>query len=319
MTQEREALRQRVTTIQRARAMHLTLTTILGSDSLNSQDRLIYEQKRGELEALLDHAPPLPPRFVFQAPASPPRLQYESKDIQRDDQRISSPASEQKQSRRSSAKRDGVLNLVPFAEIPVVTMRAGEILHYPGDRADAVVVVRRGQAFVYNYDSYNSRRLISELVKAPDILGLELFGETREYESFAEALTDCLVQYVRAQDLNSLFQREPSLPLLLLRAQNDRMERRDRRMREWGGKRIEQRVAGAIFELADEDGFLPTHIIQTFIADLAGCTRESANKILRRLVKQGILVWDRSRPRVIRPDRLQLLYEEMYDLFHQTK
>ncbi len=200
-------------------------------------------------------------------------------------------------------------SLALFREKPFKEYKEEESLYHEEQPIGGLLVLREGSALIYNDDPYDGARAISEIVDAPSVLGLELLSGAENFTSSAEAFTRCSVQHVPIREMGELIRREARLILLLLLVQSIRKHSVDKRMVQLATKQVPQLLAGTLLDLSDR-AQLPNRINQELIAELANCTRESANKHLKMWERRGIFSWgSHGGPTFADRSKLQAIYE----------
>lgn len=178
---------------------------------------------------------------------------------------------------------------IPLIDIRIRTIRKKGVIYVPGQSASHVIL-RKGQVVIYSLDA-RGNRAIKEFVDAEAVLGEEAFiGEV--HSNFAEALTECSVQYIRPDVLKTMLQESPTLRSTLLQSLTKRIRTRYDRMYLFLTPSVPQRVAGALLELGNGTNHIPPGITQKFLAEIVGARRESVNLALMRFKKLGVVDWN---------------------------
>ncbi|HEY3019574.1 MAG TPA: cyclic nucleotide-binding domain-containing protein [Solirubrobacteraceae bacterium] len=186
----------------------------------------------------------------------------------------------------------------------------GEAIFREGDRGDMCHVLRTGSVRLIRTHS-DGRTITLAQLEPPGLLGeLSMFGSDRR-SATVEALEPTSTVAILAADLRRLLARRPELALRMLdefavrlRAANDHIAARS-------FQSVPGRVAGALLTRVqagrgagggDEVVVRATH---GELADLAGCSRESASRFLSTLERAGVVTCAQRRITVHRPDALR--------------
>jgi CRP-like cAMP-binding protein len=188
----------------------------------------------------------------------------------------------------------------------------GEIICHEGDPADTVHFVVEGRVVA---------RRVSEGgdIHAYAVMGVgQAFGEIamvrREHRRTAtiETLEPTVTLSLRYADFEQLCVTYPEVNRLLLRLLAARVTRLTDALMHALHEPAEQRVLRVLVVLAglySSPGTQNTPVTvtlnQTVLAELAGVTRPTANRVLRRLVTEGALELDRARVRILDPNALR--------------
>jgi CRP-like cAMP-binding protein len=180
--------------------------------------------------------------------------------------------------------------------------RSGEVVFHQGDPCDSLYLLRCGRVAV-RVVTPDGDELTVGLLVAPEEFGeLGLLRDDHHHTASTVALEDVLVLTVAAARFHELREAHPALNDWLLQALARRLERSTTLLAEALYVDAEHRV---IRRLADccsafgvqSGGALP--LVQEDLAAMAGVSRPTANRALRRLEEDGVVVLGRRRMDVV--------------------
>lgn len=187
----------------------------------------------------------------------------------------------------------------------------GQTILHQGDRGDSLFVIVSGRVRIYTL-SPEGHELSIWIYDEGDFFGemALLTGEPRS--ACAEAMQSTEVLVLHRQAFRDYLLANPLAAIHTIEALSKRLRRTTESAEGLFSLNVTQRIARKLLELMDrfgvpqEDGVLiDLNLSQEAMATLVGTTRESANRALRHLRDEGIVEVNRSRIRVIHPDKLE--------------
>ena len=199
-----------------------------------------------------------------------------------------------------------------LAEVAVPrSWQAGEAVFREGDSGDTCYLIRSGAVRVTRKHRDGREITLAEL-RPGDIFGeLAMFGG-EERSATVETLKPTTAVALLAGDFRRLLQSHPETSVKLLDALADRLRAANERISRQSFQTVAGRVASALLaqvqarvtEGADDTDVLVT-ATQTEIAQLAGSSRESANRFLTTLERDGVVTLGRGKVTVHDPAALR--------------
>ena len=203
-------------------------------------------------------------------------------------------------------------DLQRVAEVAVPrSFEAEHVVFREGDDSDTCYIVRSGHARAVR--SHSDGRTITLASFGPgDIFGeLAMFDDERR-SATVEAVDDLEAVAILGADMRRLLRRHPDIAAKLLAAVTRRLRQTNERLTRQSFQTVQSRVAQVVARLvADAQGEggpdreVPLKVTQTEIAELAGCSRESASRFLAVLERAGIVDQGRGRLTVDDPAALE--------------
>jgi len=186
--------------------------------------------------------------------------------------------------------------------------RSGEVIFHQGDASDSLYLLHRGMAAVRTTTSDGNQVTLGLLV-APDEFGeVGLLQPDHHHTATVVALESVLVLTVAAARFAELRTEDPELTDWLLDALVRRLRRTSDLLSDALFLAADARVARRLLDCSEslDDGHgaaLP--LTQDDLAAMAGVSRPTANRVLRRLEAQGLVRLGRRHIKISEPDRLR--------------
>jgi CRP-like cAMP-binding protein len=187
------------------------------------------------------------------------------------------------------------------------TFRRGEVVFHRGDPADSVHLITKGRFDVSIVTGFGD--VVALAIRGPgDVFGelALLMGDERT--ATVKALEPGETLVVRAAELRRLAQRHPALDEVLVRLLAKRVRRLSELLVEAYTVDADARVVRRLLELAGVYGVEPPVVVplkQEDIAALAGTSRATVNRVLRRAERDGLVELRRGQTAVLDPEALR--------------
>jgi CRP-like cAMP-binding protein len=179
-----------------------------------------------------------------------------------------------------------------FAAIATVqNFQHGETIILAGDARRAMFFITRGQAKIFS-DSKNSKNSILSILAAGDFFGeIQLFGENAKSYFSIKAEGECSVVIFKGKDFINEITNTPKLLIAFLRATTRKLAKTYMQIESLSVNTIRGRIRSCLMQFIEEAGGKnrPT---QQQIAAMCGTTRETVNRELSFLVKNGYIKLD---------------------------
>jgi CRP/FNR family transcriptional regulator len=186
----------------------------------------------------------------------------------------------------------------------------GQVVFREGDASNTCYVVASGHARAIR--SHTDGRTITLATFGPgDIFGeLAMFDDERR-SATVEALDEVEAVAILGADMRRLLRAHPEIAAKLVTALGRRLRAANERLARQSFQTVQSRVAQVVSQLViqarDEgagDGHVLLKVTQTEIAELAGCSRESASRFLAVLERAGVVEQGRGKLTVRDPAAL---------------
>jgi CRP-like cAMP-binding protein len=204
-------------------------------------------------------------------------------------------------------------DLQQVAEVAVPrAFEAGQVVFREGDDSDTCYVVSSGHARALR--GHSDGRTITLATFGPgDIFGELAMFDAEKRSATVEAVDDMEAIAILGQDMRRLLREHPEIAVKLVTALGRRLRAANERLTSQSFQTVQSRVAQVVWQLViqtldegapDGEDVLLT-ITQAEIADLAGCSRESASRFLAVLERAGVVTQGRGKLTVNDPAALK--------------
>jgi CRP-like cAMP-binding protein len=172
-----------------------------------------------------------------------------------------------------------------------------EVVFHRGDPADALHLVHRGR-FAVRIVTALGETIVLSLVGPGETFGeIALLDEGAERSATVVALEKAETRAIHKRDFDALRARHPAVADILARALALRVRRLSDLLVEAHYVGAERRVLRRLAELGGDGGVLP--LTQEEIANLAGTSRATVNRVVREAQARGELEIERGRIEVL--------------------
>jgi len=194
---------------------------------------------------------------------------------------------------------DAALNR--FAQIATVqNFQHEETIMLAGDTRRAIFFVTHGQAKVFS-DSKNFRNSILCLLDIGDFFGeIQLFNESGKSFISVKAEEECSIVIFRGKDFINEIACNPKLSIAFLKETTQKLNKAYMQIASLSMSTIKERIKSCIMQFIEERGIKVSHNngsaiklknrpTQQQLAEMSGTTRETVNRELSVLVKNGYI------------------------------
>jgi CRP-like cAMP-binding protein len=188
------------------------------------------------------------------------------------------------------------------------TFARNEVVFHQGDPAEAMHLIWSGRFAVRIKTAIGDATTVAILGQGDTFGELGLIDEARERSATVVALERAETRAIARGDLERLRREQPQVNELLLRLLAARIRRTNDLLAEALYVPADKRVLRRLRELADlyghEEGARVIPLTQEEIAELAGTSRATVNRVLRAEERAGSLELTRGRTTVLDPSRI---------------
>ena len=184
--------------------------------------------------------------------------------------------------------------------------RKGEPVFEEGSPADAVYLLRAGLVKAVKY-SPSSEISSMEIIGPGQFFGMIAVMDDKPYPVSAIPLSPCEAYRIPAAAFNSLLAAHPDFSKHVFAAVGNHL-RQSQALRALSAETVERRVAHVLRVLSESMGETLT-VRREDIAEIAGCSQETAIRTLAAFRKKGIISSGWKRVTILDPRRLRGLAE----------
>jgi len=188
----------------------------------------------------------------------------------------------------------------------------GEVVFHEGDAADTVHFVVEGRVVARRCSEQGDRLAYAVMGPGQAFGELAMVVRGGRRTASIEALEPTVTLTLGYADFERLCRRHPEVSRLLVRLLAARVNRLTESLMEALHTPAELRVVRSLVSLcgvyavpAEGSSGVTVQLNQTELAELAGVTRPTANRVLRRLEAAGVVALDRGRVKVVDPTALR--------------
>src|SRR5690349_3132657 len=135
-------------------------------------------------------------------------------------------------------------------QISYASYSAGHLFYAPEDYSDRLLILRSGRVRVYKL-SPEGRALTILVLQPVAIFGEMMLVDEWAQDSFAEAMTECVVGALGRDDLRRALGSYPVVALRFMEVMSQRLRALERKLADVAFKSVPQRLAAVLLNLAD--------------------------------------------------------------------
>ncbi len=176
-----------------------------------------------------------------------------------------------------------------------------EYIYFSREDSDRVYIVKQGHVEI-GYLDESGKEFSLDILSPGEIFGT-ILGH-RAASGYARALDRALLCIMSRSDFEAFLQRFPEMSFRVLKLLGSRINVLENKLQNLVFKDIKTRICDLIYSLYRKagnprDGTLHIALTHKDIANLVGCTRETASLNLSELKKEGIIDYQNRRIRVL--------------------
>jgi len=199
-----------------------------------------------------------------------------------------------------------------LASVEPMTIPKGKILFCPGDEVPGFAILLSGRVDVYLTGAGGRDILLYSILPGETCVQttLGLLGE-EDYDAEAVAETDVEVAMIPKGLFMSLLDSSSALRTYVFHSFAERLRSLTRAIEKVAFVKIEERLATALLERADDDGVV--HNTHQELATAIGSVREVVSRRLEPFASKGLIALERGAIRIVDRDGLRDLITPMLD------
>ena len=174
--------------------------------------------------------------------------------------------------------------------------RARDFIFMEGDPATGFYLVQRGRVKIVRA-ARSGREVVLEILGPGEPFGGVAVIEGRPYPASAQATEPCVVLRIPRDPVVAMVQRYPSIIREMALMMGRRLRGAHDSVKSLAADPVEARLATALLRLVTREGArtdgglsLPFHLTRQSLADMAGTTVETTIRIVRRWLKDGLIL-----------------------------
>ncbi|MCM3632757.1 Crp/Fnr family transcriptional regulator [Paenibacillus camelliae] len=175
------------------------------------------------------------------------------------------------------------------------------IIFTEGSHKEAVYFIQEGLIKTYKTDESGHEQIVSFL-KAGDMFPHTGLFNANPYPATAEAIVETSLLAISVATFEGLMMQMPSIAIKMMRVMGDKIKELQDKLQMLSELDVKHRILSFLLLLAEQHGLSKAEVItinlpvtnQEF-ANCVGTTRESVNRLLSQLNKEGLIQVERNR------------------------
>lgn len=200
---------------------------------------------------------------------------------------------------------------------PMQTVEAGTVFYSPEDASEVLFILKVGRVRMYRL-SADGKVLTTAMIDAGTIFGeMAILGQGM-HDSYAEALTPCVLCLMSRDDVKRLLLGDQRIALRITETMGRRLLEAERRLSDFAFKSLPERIATILVTLAEREparfSIWPgrasrpeLRFTHEQLAEMVGTHRETATKVLNDWREQGLIDLKRGKVVLLDLEALQRL------------
>ena len=200
---------------------------------------------------------------------------------------------------------------------PMQTVEAGTVFYSPEDASEVLFILKVGRVRIYRL-SADGKALTTAMIDAGTIFGeMAILGQGM-HDSYAEALTPCVLCLMSRDDVKRLLLGDQRIALRITETMGRRLLEAERRLSDFAFKSLPERIATILMTLAEREpsrfSIWPgrasrpeLRFTHEQLAEMVGTHRETATKVLNDWREQGLIELKRGKVVLIDLEALRRL------------
>jgi CRP/FNR family cyclic AMP-dependent transcriptional regulator len=190
-----------------------------------------------------------------------------------------------------SGQREEVERLIAYNMYP-----PGQLFHSPNEVGEQLFVLRSGRVRIYKL-SPEGRALTLMVLEPVSIFGeMTLVGQWL-YDTFAEAMSECVIGVIGRDTLRSILERYPQVAIAFMELMGRRLRTMEHKLTDIAFKSVPQRLASVLISLSGINSGSPVlsdppsvvRYTHQQLAEMIGAYRETVTKAIGELRESGVL------------------------------
>ncbi len=201
---------------------------------------------------------------------------------------------------------------------PMQRVPAGTVFFSPEQAAEVLFILKEGQVRLYHL-SPDGKALTTAVLEPGTIFGeMAMLGQ-RLHQSYAEAMSPCLLCLMSREDVKGMLLSDPRVATRIAEILGQRLISAEQRLSDFAFKNLPQRLASLLLQLGRPpkarlfrtvSGPPEVRFTHEALAEMVGTYRETATKILNEFRAQGLIELKRGCVVLVDEPGLRVLNEQ---------
>lgn len=174
-------------------------------------------------------------------------------------------------------------------------LRKDTVVFHEGDPASAFYLVKKGRVKIYKV-SPDGREQVLAILGDNQIFGDVPTFDGGPYPATAATMADSEIYLIRREDFLEVVRRHPDIAIKVIAVLGQRLRQALELVRDLSFKQVPHRLAGLLLKLSDEYGketengvLITISLSRQDLADIAGTSRETVTRELKKMERVGLL------------------------------
>lgn len=191
------------------------------------------------------------------------------------------------------------LNDVEIADVAAIVriQKVSRLRHifYEGDERKYVYMVRKGTVKITKVDEEGREQIVSFLQPGDMFPHIGFFDDS-PYPGTAVAIEDLVIACIPILEFEKLMARQPKIAVKVMRVLGRKILELQQKLQDVTQQNAAERISRTLAHLAEQYGenegsgrMLSLRVTNRELANMVGTTRETVNRVLNELKRQGVI------------------------------
>jgi len=189
-----------------------------------------------------------------------------------------------------------------------VLFKPGETIFKSGGPLTHMICITKGKVKVYLEDSNMDKRILIAIIKPVELIGGPGFLVDNRHYITVTALEETVACFIRVEDFKEVMQTNAEFSIELVKYLNERIILHYEKILNLTHKQTHGKIADTLLYLSEvvykNDSF-ETQLSRQDFADMSAMTKESAIRVLKEFIEEGIIKCDLSNFKILNKEKLQ--------------
>ena len=208
---------------------------------------------------------------------------------------------------------DGNINFLPYmglvkqGQTDIINFQKGQLIYFEGNTPLGVYIVKEGKVKTTKCGS-NGKEQIIRILRAGEIINYSELITGKKFKSTARAMQDSALFFIGKEEFVKYLKLLPSVSRELIIHLSKELLKAEDRIAGLSFKPAKARIAEALINLSDENQ-QPVNISRKDLACFVGTAKETLNRIISELCKDGLIKVNKSTIEIENRSQLQACSE----------
>lgn len=161
--------------------------------------------------------------------------------------------------------------------VQAMSYKKGEIIYRADEPSDALYIINKGKVRIYRLSETGKEQLV-RMLNPGDFTGEHALFSKSLHESYAEAIMDTSICFIRGSDLQAFLLKYPTISLKILAEFSARLEQVERQTTRFTTEKVETRIALFLVEYMDNKNIVELPMSKKDLASYLGTSPETISR-----------------------------------------